>query len=131
MEKTVIGQFQNKVSELLIRHRSILDSLTKFHESGSKVNRAIAKAVTSCGCMSVSASKQPYPPEIDLKEYQKYVDSHLKGHLCESCQEILKEEIGNHLFYLAAICHLLELDLAEILDEEYKRISALGFFHLS
>jgi hypothetical protein len=131
VKNEVIGEFQGKVSELLVRHRSILDSLTKFQESTSRVNRAIAKTVTNCGCLSISATKQCCPPEVDLKDCQKYMDSHIKGELCEQCLEALDEELGNHLFYLTALCHLLNLDLADIFGKEYERISTLGFFHLS
>ncbi|HHX74585.1 MAG TPA: DUF1573 domain-containing protein [Firmicutes bacterium] len=131
MKKEVISQFQDKVSELLLRHRSILDSLTKFQESGGRVNRAIAKSVTGCGCISISASRQVCPPEIDLQNCKDYMQTHVHGQLCEHCREILSEELGNHLFYLTALCHLLEMDLADIFAEEYQRVSALGFFHLS
>ncbi|MCW3491051.1 nucleoside triphosphate pyrophosphohydrolase family protein [Dethiobacter alkaliphilus] len=129
--KNDVDQFQGKVSELLIRHRSIMDSLTKFHESTARINRAIAKTVTSCGCLSVCASKQNCPPEVDLKDCQKYMDSHLQGELCEQCREAVEEELGNHLFYLAAICDLLDLELTDVFGKEFKRISTLGFFNLS
>ncbi|MDW7649945.1 MAG: DUF1573 domain-containing protein [Bacillota bacterium] len=131
MKNEVVDQFQDKVSELLIRHRSILDSLTKFQESTARVNRAIAKTVTNCGCLSVCASRQSCPPEIDLKDCQKYMDSHLKGELCEQCREAIEEELGNHLFYLTATCHLLGLELTDLFGKEYQKISTLGFFHLS
>lgn len=131
MKNEVVGQFQGKVSELLVRHKSILDSLTKFQESSARVNRAIAKTVTNCGCLTIYATKQSCPPEIDLKDCRKYMDSHLKGELCEQCSETLEEELGNHLFYLTALCHLLDLDLAELFGKEYRRLSTLGFFHLS
>ena len=131
MKKEVVDQFQDKVSELLVRHRSILDSLTKFQESGSRVNRAIAKSVTNCGCLSISATKQCYPPEVNLKEYSKYMESHINGDLCDSCKEAVAEELGNHLFYLTALCHLLNLDLNEVFEDEFNRVSALGYFHLS
>lgn len=131
MKNEVVGQFQDKVSELLIRHRSILDSLTKFQESSARVNRAVAKTVTNCGCLSVCASKQSCPPEVDLKDCQKYMDSHVKGELCEHCREAVEEELGNHLFYLTAICHLLDLDLTDVFNKEFQRLSTLGFFNLS
>ncbi|HZK24872.1 MAG TPA: DUF1573 domain-containing protein [Oscillospiraceae bacterium] len=131
MEKDALAQFQDKVSELLIRHRSILDSLTKFQESSSRVNRSLVKSVTHCGCLTISASKQYCPPEVDFKDCQKYMDSHLKGQLCESCREALEEELGNHLFYLAALCELLEIDLSEVFKDEFERVSTLGYFHLS
>ena len=131
MKNEDVELFQGKVSELLIRHRSILDSLSKFQESAARVNRAIAKTVTNCGCLAIYATKQSCPPEVTLKEYQKYMDSHLKGELCEQCQEALEEELGNHLFYLTALCNLLNQDLSKMFGKEYQRLSALGFFHLS
>ncbi len=131
MKNEVVGQFQDKVSELLVRHRSILDSLTKFQESSARVNRSIAKTVTNCGCLSVSASKQTCPPEIDLINYQQYMESHLKGDLCEHCLERIMEELGNHIFYLTALCDLLNLELTEVFDKEFERINTLGLFNLS
>lgn len=131
MKDEVVGQFQGKVSELLIRHRSIMDSLTKFQESGSRVNRAIAKTVTNCGCLSVCASRQSCPPEIDLKDCQKYMESHIHGELCEQCREAVEEELGNHLFYLTAVCHLLGLELTDVFEKEFRRMTTLGFFNLS
>lgn len=131
MKDEVVDRFQSKVSELLVRHRSILDSLSKFQESGTRANRAIIKAVTSCGCFSVCASRQSCPPEVALKDCQQYMNSHIEGTLCEQCREAVEEELGNHLFYLTAICHLLDLDLVDVFDKELKRMTTLGFFHLS
>ncbi|NLY39022.1 MAG: DUF1573 domain-containing protein [Firmicutes bacterium] len=127
----VVGEFQNMVSEVLIRHRSILDCLTKFQESTARVNRSIVKTATNCGCISINASKQHYPAGSSLKECSKYMDSHIKGELCEHCREIIAEEIGNHLFYLAALCNLLDYDLEELIGSEFNRISTLGHFLLS
>ncbi len=126
-----VSHFQNKVSKLLLRHRSILDSLSKHVESTTRINRAISKTVTDCGCISVNAEKQQIPPETSLSECHKYLDSHIKGNLCENCKETVEEEIGNNLFYLAALCHLLDIELEEIIGKEYERLNALGLFHLS
>lgn len=131
MKNEAIGPFQEKVSELLIRHRSILDSLTKFQESTARVNRSVAKAVTNCGCLGIRAERQTCPPEVSLQECQKYMDSHLLGQLCEHCREAVEEELGNHIFYLAALAHLLDTELEDIFAKEYKKITALGYFHLS
>ena len=58
------ADFQAAVSVCLIRHRSVLDVITKFQEASARVNRAVAKSVTVCGCMEINASKQrlPEPP---------------------------------------------------------------------
>jgi len=131
MKNEDVELFQDKVSELLIRHRSILDSVSKFQESAARVNRAIAKTVTNCGCLSVFATKQSCPPEVAMRDCQKFMDSHIKGKLCEQCQEMIEEELGNHLFYLTALCHLLDLDLSEMFGKEFQRLSTLGIFRLS
>lgn len=127
----VVCLFQGKVSELLLKHRSVLDSLSKFIESATRINRAISKAVTGCGCISINARKQQLPAEISLSECRKYMDSHLEGCLCENCREIIEDEIGNQLFYLSALCHLLDLRLEDVIEKEYNKLNALGYFHLS
>jgi len=127
----VIGEFQVMVSEVLIRHRSILDCLSKYQESTARVNRSVVKTVTDCGCISISAIKQQFPPGSSLKDCGKYADSHIRGKICEQCREVVSEEIGNHLFYLAALCNTLNLDLKELFGSEYNRINTLGHFMLS
>jgi hypothetical protein len=126
----VICLFQDKVSELLLKHRSILDSISKHAESAVRVNRAITKSVTGCGCISVNARKQQIPAEISLEDCRKYMVTHIEGDLCENCKETIEEEIGNHLFYLTALCYLLDFKLDDVLHKEYERINALGYFHL-
>lgn len=123
-----VEEFQDVVSQLLARHRSILDCLTKHHESTSRVNRAVTKAVTHCGCISINANRQNFPEDGSLKDCQKYACSHLEGKLCENCYEVVEEELGNHLFYLAALCNLLDIDLKEVFCNELSRLNTLGHF---
>lgn len=122
---------QEKVSELLIRHKSVLDNLTKFQESNSKVNRAVIKSVTNCGCLEIKAKKQSLPHEVSLKDLKDYMESHLSGALCNNCKEILISEIGTHLFYLAALANTLEIDLEEVLKEEMHKLSLLGYYNFT
>ena len=58
MKDVIFDNFQNSVDESLLRHRSILDIITKLQESQARVNRAVAKSVTNCGCIKVEAKKQ-------------------------------------------------------------------------
>ncbi|RQD77008.1 MAG: DUF1573 domain-containing protein [Candidatus Syntrophonatronum acetioxidans] len=129
--KSDLNDFQDKVDELLIRHKSILDSLSKYQETNSKVNRAIIKSITFCGCVTVNASSQNIPEDASLKDYKKYVDTHFSGKLCEQCKDIIEEKMGNNLFYLVALTNLLELDLDEILKKEMDKINTLGHFNLT
>ncbi len=128
--KETSPSFQAQVDEYLVRHRSVLDVLTKLQESTARVNRAIAKAVTTCGCISVTASKQQFPADVGLSEIRRYVQSHLDGKLCERCTEAVESEIGSELFYIAALCNLLDLDLEAIRKKEHSRIKTLGIFNL-
>ena len=124
-------QFQNLVGETLIRHKSILDVLSKSQEANARVNRAVAKAVTSCGCLEVNASKQKIPENISLYDLRSHMEDHLSGSLCEHCTETVEAELGRQFYYLAALCNALGLNLHEIVMKEHKRVSALGVFHAS
>jgi len=131
MRDLLCDEFQNAVSETLIRHKSILDVLTKFQEATARVNRAVAKAVTSCGCLRINAAKQELPEGLSLQELRERLPCHLEGRLCDACAEALEEEIGNHLYFLAALCNVLDLNVFDILLKEHKKVSTLGVFNIS
>ena len=60
---TNIRDFQNQVSQVLVRHRSILDTITKLNDFNSRINRSVVKSVTACGCISIDAQKQDFGTE--------------------------------------------------------------------
>lgn len=122
--------FQERVDEYLLRHRSVLDVLSKLHESTARVDRAVAKAVTSCGCITINARKQQFPADVSLSDVRAYLDTHLTGTLCDKCREAVESEIGSALFYTAGLCNLLDLDLEQIQKKEHSRIKTLGIFTL-
>lgn len=124
-------EFQQSVQESLVRHRSILDVLSKLQEAGARLSRAISKAVTTCGCVRVHAQKPQLPPHISLQELKAYMDDHLEGDLCPHCREVTEEEIGRLLFYLAALANLFDLNIYDVLIKENKKVSALGVYHMS
>ncbi len=123
--------FQAAVDQYLIRHKSVLDVLTKYQESTARVNRACAKAVTECGCIQVTASRQNFPNDVSYRELSDYTSSHITGELCENCKEILTTEIGHSLFYLTALCNLTELKMSDVMERELKNVNTLGVFHLT
>lgn len=130
MKDILYQDFQNTVSDLLARHKSLLDIMTKLQESAGRVNRAVAKAVTSCGCIELHATKQEVPDGISLEEIKHYMKSHMEGTLCENCRDIIEKELGNHLFYLAALANTLQISLYDTLLKEEDYLTALGKFHL-
>ena len=132
MKDIIFDDFQNCVDDSLIRHRSILYIITKYNESTSKITRSIAKSVTQCGCINISAEKQHIPKnkfdsQIDLKNC---LGTHINGELCDKCHEIIEREIGNNLFYLAALCNHLNINLYDVLLKEYNKSVTLGKFNL-
>lgn len=131
MKDLIFDNFQNAVDESLLRHKSILDILTKLQESEGRINRAVAKSVTNCGCIKVEAKKQELPKEDDdIDDLAKALKTHVKGALCDNCREVIEREIGNNLFYLASLCNSLDLNLYDVFIKEYDRINTLGKYTL-
>jgi len=124
-------EFQKTVSEYLVRNRSILDVMTKLQDAATRVNRALAKTVTSCGCLSVDASKQELPDDVNFSQVSNYVKSHIEGEICPNCSDVIETELGNAMFYLAATCCLLGLDFKCVLERENDRINTLGVYSLT
>ena len=123
--------FQEGVTQYLSRHRSILDVQSKLTEAAARVNRAIAKSVTACGCITVTAGKQTFPKTAEFHELGQFMSTHLSGEMCPRCREVVETEIGTTLFYLAALCSLIGLNLRDVLAKEYDRVTALGVYNLT
>jgi hypothetical protein len=128
MKDIIFDDFQNAVSESLLRHKSILDIITKFQESNARINRAIAKSVTNCGCIEVCAKKQRMSEDntLNIEFLKNCLNTHTKGSLCDNCRDVIQNEIGNNLFYLTSLCNILDLNLYDILLKEYDKINTLG-----
>lgn len=131
MGSQTLQQFQEQVSELLLRHRSLLDILSKFQQSNAAVNRSVTKSITECGCIRVNASKQPYTEDMTIEQAKAVLGTHVEGQLCEHCLEMIEAEMGKNLFYLSALCNVLHINLDEIITEESKKCTTLGFFNFS
>ncbi|NLL81356.1 MAG: DUF1573 domain-containing protein [Tissierellia bacterium] len=127
---SICDDFQDQVSEVLIRHKSILDIMTKLDEYNARINRAVAKSVTNCGCISINATKQDFS-NITFEEMVSKAKTHVEGHLCDNCQEIIEEEIGSYLFYLAALSNTLNINISGIINKENDRIKTLGIYNLT
>lgn len=127
--KSVCEDFQNEIPTVLARHKSILDIMSKLDEYSARINRAVAKSVTECGCISINASKQDLGNDT-LQAMLDKAKSHVEGDLCENCSDVLDVEIGTHLFYIASLCETLDLDFHSIIEKEYDRIKTLGLYSL-
>jgi len=125
------NRYQALVESLLIRHQSILDILTKGQETSARVNRAVVKAVTNCGCISIDAHKRPIPEDASISDLKELLDSHIEGQLCENCKDIIETELGKQLFYIAALANTLGISLDEVLKKEESRLSTLTIFNLT
>lgn len=132
MKDLICDEFQNVVDDLLIRHCSILDILSKLSEASCRVNRAVNKSVTNCGCISIKAEKLQIPDTISsLEELRTCLDNHLLGELCSNCEEVVISELGKLLFYSAALCNAMDISLYDVFIAEYKKASTLGIFNLT
>lgn len=131
MEKRNVDDFQSQVSELLIRHRSVLDVMSKVQESAAHINRSLTKAITECGCVEVVARKQTYDPQKSLQDNQTLLDTHFSGPLCEHCRDVVTAELGKNLFYLTALCNITDIRLEDVIQKESERLHTLGVFNLS
>ena len=128
MKDIIFDEFQNSVNDSLLRHKSILDLITKYSESSARVNRAIAKSVTNCGCINIKATKQSIPNVDSIDEISNCLETHLNGKICNNCREVIEREIGNNIFYLTALCNSLDINLYDVLLKEQDKIDTLGKF---
>ncbi|MGG7178991.1 DUF1573 domain-containing protein [Clostridium paraputrificum] len=128
MKDIIFDEFQNSVNESLLRHKSILDIITKYSESSARVNRAIVKAVTNCGCIQINAKKQDLLGNDSIDGLSDCLATHIEGEVCNSCREIIEREMGNNLFYLTSLCNDLDINLYDILIKENDKINTLGKF---
>ncbi len=124
------AEFQNCIADLQLRNKSILDITTKLSEQNARVNRAVFKSVTHCGCISIDASKQVFSDDKTLHENKDTLKTHIKGGLCATCQDKVEEEIGDMLFYIASLCEALNLDMQDIVEQKIKELKTLGIFNL-
>ncbi|MCK9217489.1 MAG: DUF1573 domain-containing protein [Firmicutes bacterium] len=130
MKDIKCDDFQDNVSELLIRHKSILDILSKVAEAQTRINRAVAKSVTCCGCIQVNAKKQCIPIDGTIEDLRDCMDTHIEGKLCENCKDVIEKEIGNTLFYITSLCNILDISLHEVLLKEVEKLNTLGIYNL-
>ena len=122
--------FQKTVDSMLIRHQSILDIISKIQESSAKVNRAVVKAVTSCGCITIEAEKSTIPENATLADLKFILNSHLRGALCPNCKEMVETELGKQFFYLAALANTLGISIGEVLEKEDEKLKTLTVYNL-
>lgn len=130
MSEMHLKQFQDQVSDLLLRHRSLLDIMSKFNQSNASVNRSVTKAITECGCIELIAKKQKYE-DLSSQEPNGLLETHLSGEPCEQCREVIVSELGKNLFYMSSLCNVLHVSLEEVVSNESEKCSTLGFFNMS
>lgn len=131
MSAPTLHEFQQQVSELLLRHRSLLDVVTKFSQAGASVNRAVAKSITECGCIELKAQHRDLSAEENFGQALRHTAPDKHGELCENCLDAIRAEMGKNLFYLSALCNLLDIRMDEVVAKEAQKCATLGFFNLT
>ncbi|MNB93722.1 hypothetical protein D3C75_408610 [compost metagenome] len=105
--------------------------MSKNGQSSASVNRAVVKAITECGCIQLHATKQVFEPALGLEQAKELAGTHLEGELCENCREVVASELGRELFYMSALCNLLDINMDEVVAKESQKCATLGLFNLS
>ena len=132
MKDLICDEFQNTVDNLLIRHHSILDVISKLSEATCRVNRSVVKSITDCGCVTVQAQKLQIPDNVEsISEFKACLDNHLRGQLCPRCEEVVSSELGKLLFYTAALCNTVDINLYDVFIKEHKKATALGVYNMT
>ncbi|TDA70159.1 MAG: DUF1573 domain-containing protein [Clostridia bacterium] len=124
-------EFQKAVAQYTIRHKSILDIMSKAQDANARLNRAVTKAATTCGCIRIETIKKPIPEDASLEDLSDLLDNHLRGSLCEDCRDMVENEMGKLLFYLAALCNTVGLDLNSVMAKEDNQLKTLRVFNLT
>jgi len=129
MKGLICDQFQNAVEETNIRNSNILDILSKLQQTSAKSNGAVVKSLTSCGCIDLKKATNVQPNHEDYDELKNATHT-IEGELCQACKDKVIAEMGNHMFYIAALCSQLGLDMFDIIITEYNRLQTLGKYNL-
>jgi len=108
--------FQTAVEATLSRNTRLLDTLTKYQTASARLSRAVVKAATQCGCISLATD-----PE-DPRGFT--------GSLCKSCREVIDNEMGDALYYMAALAGSLDTSLMDVLLKEKQHLQMMGRFSL-
>jgi hypothetical protein len=130
MKDIYLEDFQQVAEDMLVRNKSLLDTLSKVQMSSAKLNRTVIKAVTHCGCISVDGRKQNFKDGAGLDEMKDCVSGQVRGELCDSCRELVEKEIGGLLFYMASACNTLGLSMYDVILKEREELLALGKYNL-
>jgi hypothetical protein len=125
------SKLQDVVSASLIRHRSVIDVISKLQDTTARVSRTVAKAATECGCVEYHVSPQQAPEGVEFSKLTEFMKSHVTGELCEDCREALEKEIGRSLFYLVSLCDVMGLKFDDIVSQEFEHVRALGKYTLA
>ncbi len=120
MEADLIKEYQERALKVLSRNRSVLDILTKLQCANARVARSVVKAVTSCGCIEVDGRKNS--PDASA--------NNVRGCICDDCEISVKTEIGEALFYTAALCNALGIGLEDIFRRDLNRSDMMGRYSL-
>lgn len=131
MSAPSLQSFQEQVSELLLRHRSLLDVMSKMGQTNAAAVRSVTKAITECGCVELHATKQEFEPGMSLEQAKETIKRHVQGELCENCRDAISNELGRSLFYMSALCNQLGIELDGVLEKESQKCSTLGLFNMS
>ena len=105
-----------------------------MQESSARVQRAVAKAVTVCGCIEIDAARQALPDpaseDISYADLKQYVQSHLGGSFATIAATSSKRSWARPTFTPPRCAETFNLHAADILAKEKQRLDTLGIYSL-
>ena len=84
--------------------------MSKYQTAAGRLNRAVTKAATQCGCISLSGKKR-----------EGQAKTNVSGKLCKNCREAIEKEMGDVLFSAANVSRLLKADPEEALTRSTEK----------
>lgn len=130
IQDIITDELQYMVEEYESMNTSMIDQMTKLSDYCSKLNRSISKASTQCGCISITANKQNYETSHGTSMSPRPLDKNCIGDLCPDCKELIEKHMGSTLYYMAALCNTLELNLYDVILKELDKVDLLRKYNI-
>ena len=106
----IFEDFQFAVEDAVRENnKNLLDTMSEFSRSASRLNRAVAYAATKCGCISINSEGRG-----------------ISGRLCEKCRFSAEKELGELLFSAAALSSYLGMSMYDVMLTERRYIDLMG-----
>lgn len=122
---------QQKANEYLIVNPAALQIMLQMQLNAARLHQSLLKAANTCGCIKLGTAKMPaLPDDADWQTLKSQPTGDDFSSLCPECREELADRLGSLLFYAAALCNTLGIQLGDVCEHEIEKLDLLGYFML-